>query len=265
MSLLDRIDRVVRPIAIPNITMILVACQFIFWVFSLMDPTMIERAVLVWDLVIAGEVWRLLTFLLVAPTGHPIFAIFYFYIFYMMGTALEQQWGITRYCSFLYVGLVLTLAAAGIAHSQPVTGFFLQATVFLAFATYNPNFEFLIFFVLPLKIKYLAWLQAFFYLVTIIFGPVIQKVLVIASIGNYLLFFGRDLLGRGTNFHRRLGWKKREAAIAKKPRHVCHVCGKNSVADPGEDFRYCSQCDGQFAYCEEHLRDHKHVNKNALS
>ncbi len=264
MTFLDRIDRIVRPIAIPNITAMLVGCQFVFWVFSLMDPTMVERGVLIWDNVIAGEVWRLATFLLVAPTGYPLFAIFYFYIFYMMGTALEQQWGIVRYCSFLYVGILLTLIASGIAHDYPATGIFLEATVFLAFATYNPNFEFLMFFVLPVKIKYLAWLQGFVYLMTFVSAPMTAGLLVLASIGNYLLFFGRDLLGKGTNFHRRLGAKKKEHQQSNTPRHVCHVCGIDSNTHPNADFRYCSQCDGQYAYCQDHLRDHPHVNKNAV-
>lgn len=263
MNVLDRIDRIVRPIAIPNLTATLVGCQFVFWVLSLVDPTMIERGQLVWDLVIAGEVWRLGTFLLIAPTSNPIFAVFYFYIFYMMGTALEQQWGNVRYCSFIYVGILLSLIAAGIAHDQSVTGFFLEATVFLAFATYNPNFEFLLFFVLPVKIKYLAWLQAAVYVLTFIAAPMAGKMLVLASVGNYLLFFGRGLFGKGANFHRQLTWKKKQTAQAKVPRHVCHICKIDSNTHPKMGFRYCSQCDGHFAYCEDHLTDHPHVNKNA--
>ncbi|TWU60580.1 hypothetical protein Poly51_08580 [Rubripirellula tenax] len=264
MNLLDRIDRIVRPITIPNLTALLVGCQFVFWIFSLVDPTMIERGTLIWDKVIEGEVWRLGTFLLVAPTSSPIFAIFYFYIFYMMGTALEQQWGNVRYCSFMYVGLILTLIAAGIAHDQSVTGFFLEATVFLAFATYNPNFEFLLFFVLPVKIKYLAWLQAAWYVLTFLAAPLAGKMLVLASVGNYLLFFGRGLFGRGVSLQRKMAWNKKQVKQSKTPRHVCHVCGIDSTTDPSADFRYCSQCDGHFAYCQDHLRDHPHVNKNAV-
>ncbi|QDT05981.1 hypothetical protein K227x_43880 [Rubripirellula lacrimiformis] len=263
MNLLDRIDRIVRPIAIPNLTALLVGCQFVFWIFSLVDPTMVGRGQLVWDAVLAGEVWRLATFLLIAPTSSPIFAIFYFYLLYMMGTALEQQWGIVRYCSFIYIGVFLTIAAAAVAHDQVATGLFLYGTIFLAFATYNPNFEFLLFFVLPVKIKYLAWLQIFVYLLTFVAASLGGKLMVVASVSNYLIFFGRELLGKGTNARRRMSHKKKEKAQTKTPRHVCHTCGIDSNTNPEADFRYCSQCDGHYAYCQDHLRDHKHVNQNA--
>lgn len=264
MKLLDRIDRIVRPITIPNLTALMVGCQFVFWVLSLVDPTMVERGTLIWDQVLVGEVWRLGTFLLVAPTANPIFAIFYFYIFYMLGTSLEQQWGSTRYCSFIYVGILLMVAAAGIAHDQAVPGYFLQLTVFLAFATYNPNFEFLLFFVLPVKVKYLAWLQVAVYVLTFIAAPMAGKMLVLASVGNYLLFFGRGLFGKGANFQRKMAWKKKQSTASKSARHVCHTCGIDSNTHPKMQFRYCSQCDGHFAYCEEHLRNHAHVNQNAI-
>ena len=67
---------------------------------------------LVWDNVLAGEVWRLLTFFFVPFTTDPIFLLFAYLIFYMMGNALEAYWGVVRYNVFLWLGAVLTIAAA---------------------------------------------------------------------------------------------------------------------------------------------------------
>lgn len=259
MKLLDRLDKIVRPIAIPNPTVVLVASQFVFWIASMMDPGIVEAAVLVWEKVLEGEVWRLVSFLLVSPAGSPIFALFYFYILYMIGTYLEQVWGVVRFNSFLYVGTLLTLIGALFVPQQPLTGGFLYGTLFLAFATFNPNFQFLLFFVLPVKVKYLAWIQVAMYLMRFVFGDAGQMIMVVASIGNYLLFFGPDLVRKSFHFHRRLKWETQQADNAAKPRHVCATCGVDSKIDPGMDFRYCSKCDGEHAYCRDHLHDHSHV------
>ncbi|MFK8112011.1 MAG: hypothetical protein AB8B91_07400 [Rubripirellula sp.] len=258
MKYLDRLDRIVRPIAIPNPTIVLVASQFVFWIASFANPGIVENATLVWNQVLAGEVWRVVTFLLIAPTGSPIFAIFYFYILYMMGMYLEQAWGIVRLNAFLYLGVVLTVLGSIVVPDAALTGMFLEATLFLAFATFNPDFQFLLFFVLPVKVKYLAWLQATFYVLTFAFGGLAEKILVAASIGNYLIFFAPSLVRKGLSFHRRLKWETKQAVDASKPRHVCATCGVDSNMDRRMDFRYCSKCDGEKAYCPDHLKDHVH-------
>jgi ribosomal protein S27AE len=260
VKFLDRLDRIVAPIAIPNPTVVLVVSQLVFWLASLLKPQLAESAVLVWNQVLAGEVWRLVTFLLIAPTGFPLLAIFYFYILYMMGMYLEQVWGVVRFNAFLYLGTALTVMGSVLVPDAPLTGLFLQATLFLAFATFNPDFQFLLFFILPMKIKYLAWLQAAMYLLTFIFGDLAAKILVFTSIGNYLIFFGRELFTRGRGFHRRLTWQTKQAADVSKPRHVCSTCGLDSKMAPRMDFRYCSKCNGEHAYCKDHLYDHVHKN-----
>lgn len=255
--ILKWLDRIVRPIAIANMPMGLVAAQAIVYVASLTNPAITGRLLLNWDRVFAGEVWRLFTFMFVAPVGGPIFAIFYFYILYMMANFLEQAWGTVRFCGFVYLGLFLLAAAALFFRSETVSGNYLYATIFLAFATFNPNFTFLIMFVLPIQVKYLAWLQAIGYIILFITGGVAEKVMITAAVGNYLLFFGDMLLNRGTGFHRRLKHKAVMAEPKAKPRHVCVVCGIDSNTNRNIDFRYCSKCAGTPAYCEEHLKNHE--------
>ncbi len=259
MKLLERLDRIVRPIAIPNLTVIIIIGQVLVYFASLGNPDQLFRAALIWDNVLEGEVWRLLTFLFVPPATSFIFLLFALYIFYLFGGALEQIWGTVRYNTFLWLGTLLSVAAAGFAHSEPVTGAFLEGTVFLAFATYNPNFELRLFFVLPVKIKYLAYLQAAGYILAIVFGTMAVRLMALASIGNYLIFFGPNVFQFVLNYRRRVQWTARQFDPGDAPRHTCVVCGANSNTHPKMDFRYCSKCEGERAYCENHLRDHEHV------
>jgi hypothetical protein len=258
MKLLERLDRIVRPIAIPNLTMVLIAGQGLVFLGTAGDPAMRERLKLVWDNVLEGEVWRLLSFLFVPVTDSPIFLLFALYIFYIFGSSLDRHWGFVRYNTFLFLGTLLTIAAAAVTHNQPVTGGFLGGTVFLAFATYNPNYELRLMFVLPVKVKWLAWLQVAGYTMAFISGPGAVRLMVLASIGNYLIFFAPTVVERVYHWRRRMDWNSRQFKPGNEPRHECAICGVNSNTHPDMDFRYCSKCDGQFAYCEDHLRDHEH-------
>ncbi len=264
--MLDRLDRIVRPIAVPNLTMFIIGGQLLMFLASLNDPTLLGngdtpgRALLVWDLVLTGEVWRLLTFFFVPFTRDPIFLLFAYLIFYMMGNALEASWGVVRYNVFLWLGAVLTIAAAGIVRNQPFDASFLQGTVFLAFATMNPDFELRLFFVLPVKVKWLAVFQVAGYVLVMLGGKWSDTLMVLAAVGNYLIFFGPGLLGRVRNTARRAKWERQQLDISAAPRHTCTTCGVDSNLDPKMEFRYCSQCDGEHAYCMQHLRDHQHVS-----
>ena len=255
--LLRYLDRIVRPIATPGLPFLLVAVQAICWIGCQFDPNLTGRLVLIWDDVFAGEFWRLFTFALIAPAGHPLFAIFYFYILYMMGNFLEQAWGSVRFCSFIYLGLLLNALAGLAVPSAPISGMYMYSTIFLAFATLNPNFSFLIMFVLPVQVKYLAWLQVAGFLLMCLSGPWTVTLMILAALGNYLLFFANTLMNRGTSFHRQLS-RKAMTARSRRPMHQCAVCGIDSETNRTMQFRYCSKCSNAAAYCEEHLRNHEH-------
>ena len=259
MKFLERLDRLVRPIAIPNLTLIIIAGQAMMFLAGTGNPGVLESASLVWNQVLQGEVWRLLTFLFIPPPASAIFLFFTLYIFYMFGTALEQHWGVVRYNTFLWLGTILTIAAAGLMPGMPTVGWFLQGTVFLAFATLNPNFTLNLFFILPVKVKWLAWIQAAGYAIGILTGAWFVKLSILASIGNYVIFFAPTIVDWIRHRQRRKGWEARQYKPSGGPRHTCAVCGIDSNTHPKADFRYCSKCGGDKAYCEEHLRNHEHV------
>ncbi len=259
MKLLERLDRIVRPVSIANLTQLIIGGQVLMLIFGASDPQILDQCTLVWDRVLEGQIWRLLTFLIIPISTSPIWLFFALYIFFLMGTSLERHWGVVRYNTFLWLGTVLTILAAAVVHDQPVTGGFLEGTVFLAFATYNPNFELRLFFVLPVQVKWLALLQVIGYSLALVSGPMPVRIMVLASIGNYLVFFAPAVLQYGQNLQRRAQWNARQYDPGNAPRHTCATCGVNSNTHPKMDFRYCSQCNNDYAYCEDHLRNHQHV------
>lgn len=214
-------------------------------------------------MVLRGEIWRLFTFAFVPPQIELIWAFFYFYLFYLYGTTLENEWGTVRYNLFLLIGLIANVIAAFVAWNfgalDNASNTFLYSTVFLAFARLFPNFILNIFFILPIQIKWLAllmWLGLGYGLIT---GDWMQRLLIVASVFNYLIFFGRDHWRDLKQSQRRRSYQARTEKAAKPPVHTCRICGLDSNTSPKTSFRYCSKCNGQCCYCPEHIRDHEHV------
>ncbi|HYP17774.1 MAG TPA: hypothetical protein VEQ65_11235, partial [Opitutus sp.] len=87
---------------------------------------------------------------------------------------------------------------------------------------------------------------------------------IIASVGNFLLFFGRDIINAVSYRRRTMQVQAKRAAEERKgpeARHRCHVCGKTDLTNPEMDFRYCSKCAGDQCYCPEHIFSHEHVSE----
>ncbi len=203
-----------------------------------------------------GQWWRLLAFMMLPKTLNPVWLFFAFYIFYLMGSALEQQWGTFRFNLFILCGYLLTIAMAFVDPGAVITNAFFLGGVFLAFATLFPNFEFLLFFILPMKVKWLGWLTAAVYVAMLFIGDAGSRLCVVAAFANHALFFGRDLLRGAGAARRRKAFTARSEAVAAQPRHACEACGATDKSDPSLHFRYCSTCGKCF--CEHHIANHQH-------
>ncbi len=252
MSFLNRLERTLGRFAIPNLSLYLVAGQVFFWSMSFLGFFDLGRIVLLPAAVSAGEFWRVVTFLFVPPASHPVFIAFAWYMFWMMGSALEGYWGAFRYNLFLFIGWLLTVAVAFIFPMTLATNLFLAGSVFLAFAFLNPDFELLIFFILPVKIKWLALIQGVLYAFSFVVGSWPVRFAVLASVANFFVFFTGDIVDRIRTGRRRMEHKARTVAAKsaeREPRHVCAVCGKNDLTHPQEDFRYG---DDDQCTCSEH-------------
>ncbi|MAT72801.1 MAG: hypothetical protein CMJ58_25250 [Planctomycetaceae bacterium] len=282
MSFLKRLEARLGRYAIPNLTLVLVIGQACAWVMSrLSDGPDISRLALDPAKVMDGEWWRVLTFLFSPPEQRGILVIFYFILFHLFGTAVEAYLGTFRYNVFLLTGWIASVVAAFVASaavpaalglggqmrfaSITAPNYFLYGSLFLAFARLYPDFILNLFFVLPIRIRWLAmitWAGAFY---LIFRGGWMIAMLVIASLANYLLFFGPGHVRQWKHKQRKHAFQAKAAKATKKARHECRVCGLNSDDSPRTLFRYCSQCSGQVCYCPDHIRDHEHVTEDAAA
>jgi hypothetical protein len=259
MRFLDRLERKFGRYAVPNATVFLIAGQTIFYVFLLSGKVDRGLAILTADLLREGELWRLVTFLFNPPLTSPIFAFFAWYLFYFMGTALEEHWGNFRYNAYLLTGFLTTVAVSFLVPAYPVSNAYIGASVFLAFAFLYPDFVLRLFFILPVRIKWLALLTWAGFGYTLLVGQWHTRLMVLASLCTFLLFFGRDL--RRTRGARRAWRPPVSSRGVTEPFHRCTVCGITDQSHPAVDFRYCPQCDGQYGYCQEHIFNHRHIKK----
>ncbi len=267
MSLLTRLERALGRYALTDLALYLVMGQVIVLALAMFGGFDVERIMLQPGSVLAGQIWRPFSFIFVPPvtsltmTG-AIFLAFGWYIFYLMSSALEHHWGVFRFNAFIFLGWLLTVAVSFVTPFHYATNGYIAATVFLAFAYLNPDFVMYIFFILPVKIKWLALLQWLVYAYLVAVGDLAQRLAVLASVGNFLCFFSHDIVRSIKTGRRRMAWQAEQFAQERHdrdPRHRCHVCGKTDLTDPRMDFRYCSKCAGDECYCAEHIGSHAHV------
>lgn len=269
MTLLDRLEKRFGRYAVENVTLFLIAGQVIVFVAQYLQPNgaadLYQRLQLDPSKVYEGEVWRLFTFMFLAPlTRHPIFVLLFWYFFYFIGTALENAWSVFRFNVFSGISYLATIVAAFAAEaiapgSGAAVGDYLFGSMFLAFARLNPEFEILLFLILPIKIKWLARLTWLGYGFTMLFGDWFSRLTALAATLNFLLFFGSDLWRDIKQGHRRTTRKVKTLKQPQKVMHECRVCGINSEMSPRTSFRYCSKCEGGACYCPDHLHNHEHV------
>ncbi len=201
MKWINKLERKFPHMAIKNLIYYIVFLNAVIFILILIDDTgsVIPLLELRPALVLQGEVWRLISYIFIPPTTSIFFVIFVLYFYYMVGTALEQEWGAFKFNLYYLIGMLGTTAGAFIAGGG-TTAVYLNMSLFLAFAYLYPNFEILLFLLVPIKVKYLAWFYWFFIGYTVITAPPASKVAALVSLANFLLFFGDDIY---KNFKRR--------------------------------------------------------------
>lgn len=258
MKLLRRLERTLSPYAIHNITLALVAAQSLMCLLMLGRPEIAENLILDRSLLLQGQWWRLLSFLALPMTTNPLFLFFALWLLYLMGTALETQWGAFRFNLYLLIAYLATIASVFIAPVGIATNTYLVGSIFLAFAYLYPDFQIMIFFILPVKVKWIALITWIIYFISFAFGDWLTRMLVIASVLNFLLFFGLDILQRMKHGHRQMKQKMSTLATKDEPINRCIVCGATEKTDRKMEFRYCPECAGTPCYCTVHMSGHLH-------
>ena len=223
--------------------------------------------------ILHGQVWRLVTFIFVpAYNGNIFFFAVTLYFYYFIGTALEREWGANKFTVFYLFGILLNLLTGFLVGTA--TMYFVNMSMFFAFATLYPDLQFLLFFLIPVKAKWLAWFDAAYFGIAIvqylIGGHFLYALMPLIAILNYLLFFAGDFLDRFSYFrnrarrqssHQTINFKtaQQHAREKKGYLHKCAVCGRTDATNPELEFRYCSKCNGYYCYCQDHINSHVHI------
>ena len=238
------------------------------------------------DAIFQGEIWRLVTFIIVPITGD--FGILNFsipgtsffmtvlsaYFYYWVGSMLEREWGTAKLNLFFFTGVLLNIIFGLVLGVASIA--YVNLSMFFAFAVLFPDMVILFMFVLPVKVKWLALIDAAFF-VWNIFRNLMQGLWVFAlmpvvAILNFFLFFWPDFRYLFDKAKRRanptvINFKKAQKQAKKKAKetggytHKCAVCGITDADDPNMEFRYCSKCDGYYCYCINHINNHVHIHE----
>lgn len=262
MKWLDKLERKYSKYSIRGLMTYIVGISGFVFLLNMLDTTgtYIEKLMLIPALVMRGQIWRLITYIFIPPKASVLFIIFALYLYYMIGTALEQEWGSFRFNMYYFIGMIGTTIAAFVTGGA-VTSTYLNLSLFLAFAKLYPDYEILLFLVLPVKMKYLAWFNWILIGYTVLFNPLISlKVAAVVSLLNYFVFFGKDILTRSKRTRTVYNNRRRfqDNIPIKTNFHRCEICGITETDNPNMEFRYCSTCKGLHEYCMDHLRNHEH-------
>lgn len=231
------------------------------------------------EAILHGQIWRIVTFIVYPPSfGFFLFDSLFFgiialFMYYSLGRTLESIWGAFRFNVFFFVGMLGQVLASLIGYlvfkqNLFMTTGYLNLSIFLAFAIYFPDAQFYMFFVLPVKAKWLAVAEVAVCLYGFITGNISSRVEIVIALANIILFFA---MTRNVNkfdpreLRRKQKFKKQVKMMPQgKSRHKCAVCGRTE-ADGDLEFRYCSKCEGNYEYCQDHLYTHQHVTKGDSS
>lgn len=288
MKFLNRLERKLGRYAISGL-MKYIAILFALGtaIYSFMPSLYVNFLALDFDQVARGQVWRLVTFIIPPSSlNNILFLLITVYFYYIIGNTLENSWGAFRLNLYFFSGVLFNIIADYITYLVIGQSFWASCldtvcgTLFFAFAAMYPNEQFLFYFIIPIKAKYLAWFEGAFYIVKII-SDIRDKnyflvIPLIVSLANFFIFFF------ATRNYNRIspGEFKRKAAYRKQmnsgrntgnvtqfrgknviTRHKCAVCGRTELDNDQLEFRFCSKCDGNYEYCMDHLFTHEHVHR----
>ena len=283
MNFLNKMERKIGKYAIPNLMIYLIAAYCIGFVIYTVNPNFMLMLTLSPYHILHGQVWRLITWILM-PTDTRVFSLLIMaLLYYQLGSALERSWGTFRFNVYIFGGMLFTVigafilygiyAAAGTGSLETIslissltfTTNYINLTIFLAFAVMYPEMQILLFFIIPVKMKWMAVVYAVLIAINLILTSWGGRIAIIMSILNFLIFFLSTRNYRRVSpkeIHRKQVFKaqmrepRRGSMVTK---HKCAVCGRTELDDPNLEFRFCSKCEGNYEYCQDHLFTHQHI------
>lgn len=269
--------------AIKNISLALILCYGAGYAIYLIHPAFLNYLSLdSYQILRHGQIWRLVTWIIQPPGEVSFFTLLMLYFYYSIGTNLERTWGTYRYNVYLFSGMLYTVLGAFVLmayislvypqaadnaqlfaqYARLFSTYYVNMSIFLAFAATFPDLQIMLFFMIPIKIKIMGIIYAILLALQFIGGDISMKAVIGASLLNFVIFF---LTSRGRvhmspkQIRRRQVFRQEVKKYAGITRHKCAVCGVTEEENPEREFRFCSKCNGNYEYCDQHLYTHTHI------
>ena len=284
MKFIDKLERKFGRFGIPNLTIYMIVCYVIGYALMIVNPGILNWLSLEPAYILRGQVWRLVTWVLYPPSTSGVlwFAIAVLFFYYPIGTSLERTIGTFKYTLYILSGVIFTILGAFILYfllggnvlvGNVFSTYYISLSTFLAYAMCYPDMQVLLMFIIPVKMKWMA----IFYVVIVVY-EMIQYVMagawylvipIVASLLNFIIFyFGTKDFSRYNpkEIHRRNEFRRvmepqgrMKSGSGSATKHKCAICGRTELDDPNLEFRFCSRCNGNYEYCQDHLFTHTHV------
>ena len=272
--------------AIKNLSLTLIMCYAAGYLIEMVLPGLFYFLTLNPYAIIHGQVWRLVTWILIPPdSSNLFFVLLMLYFYYSLGTSLERTWGTYRYNVYIFSGMLFTIIGSFLmmgycylvrpadmvaygpsvffsAVSPLFSTYYVNMSIFLAFAATFPEVQVLLMFIIPIKVKVLGIIYGVMLIANFIQGSAYTRFAMAASLFNFVVFWitsknhihmSPKQVKRRQEFRREV---KRNTGVTK---HKCAICGRTELDSPDLEFRFCSKCNGNYEYCQEHLFTHQHV------
>ena len=271
---------------IPNLMRVIVIGNVAVYVLMLLtqanDANALSFLTFNLNALLHGEVWRLVTFVFVPAYSSPFALLISLYFYYWIGSTLERQWGTAKFNLYYISGTLLTVL--GVVLASLITGNpyltaagtgYVNLSMFFAFAFLFPDTTVLLFFILPVKMKWLAYLDGALFAFDIIKAIGAHNwagvVLPIVALLNFAVFIWPEVhylkeRAKYQNSRKTVQFRQAQQQQAKQAqqqgyRHKCAVCSRTDTDYPDLQFRYCSKCVGYHCFCQDHIFNHVHFTE----
>lgn len=285
-SKMSKFERKFGKYAIKNLSLMLIMCYAVGYLISLVNPEFLYYLTLNPYEIVHGQIWRILTWVIIPPeSSNLFFVLIMLYFYYSLGSSLERTWGTYRYNVYIFSGMLFTVVGSfllmGYSYlfnselialmgeefffltmSVYFSTYYVNMSIFLAFAATFPEVQVLLMFIIPIKVKWLGILYGVLLAAEFIQGNVFSRFAMAASLLNFVVFW---LTSRGRihmspkQVKRRQEFKREVRRSSGVTKHKCAICGRTEQDSPDLEFRFCSKCEGNYEYCQDHLFTHQHV------
>lgn len=276
MNFLTKLERKFGRYALDNLSLYIVMTYAAGYLMYMINPNILQYITLEPYYILHGQVWRLVSWILIPPGTPSLLTIITLYFYYSIGSTLERTWGKFLYNVYIFFGMFMTIVGAFVLYflaggstlllymGEMFSTYYISMSIFLGFAITYPDMQVLFMMFIPVKIKWLGFVEVALLLVELINGTWVSRVAIICSLMNVIIFFfaSRNLQRyRPKEIKRRRTYqqavnKGRSNSITK---HKCAICGRTELDGDHLEFRFCSKCNGNYEYCQDHLFTHTHV------